>query len=141
MNEKIIPELKFLTKDDILVLCAEAQKPTELGKLAVISLDNIISILNMKANTFYNEASYYGKEHKRWFIFEIIAVIVCLIFLPRIPISHILFWVHLGFLAIGFIGTKYSKILYNYYRDKHVKVGQIILMIHKALHVGEAEKA
>lgn len=138
-DNKITPELKFLTKDDILALCDEAQKPTALGKLAAISLDNIVSILDKKATDFYNEAIYYSKERKRWFMYKIAAAIVCLIFLPRIPISHILFWINLGFLGIGFVGANYAKTLFNYYTDKHDKVFQVISMIHKALHVGETE--
>ena len=96
-DNKITPELKFLTKDDILALCDEAQKPTAMGKLAAISLENIVSILDKKATDFYNEAIYYSKERKRWLAYKIAAAIVCLIFLPRIPISHILFWINLGF--------------------------------------------
>lgn len=138
-DNKITPELKFLTKDDILALCDEAQKPTAIGKLAAISLENIVSILDKKATDFYNEAVYYDGERKKWFLFKLAAAILCIVFSPKIPISHILFWLNLGLLAVGFIGANYAKILFNYYTDKHNKVFQIISMIHKALHVGETE--
>ena len=138
-DNKITPELKFLTKDDILALCDEAQKPTAMGKLAAISLENIVSILDKKATDFYNEAVYYDGERKKWFLFKLAAAILCIVFSPKIPISHILFWLNLGLLAVGFIGANYAKTLFNYYTDKHNKVFQIISMIHKALHVGETE--
>ena len=140
-DNKITPELKFLTKDDILALCDEAQKPTVMGKLAAISLDNIVSILDEKATSFYNEAIYYSKERKRWFIYKIAAAIICLIFLPRIHISHILFWANLGFLAIGFICENYTKKLFFYYKNKHSKIFEILAMVNKALGIEDTKEA
>ena len=133
--EKIIPELSFLTKEDILNLCNEAQKPTELGKLAVISLENIVSILDKKATEFYNEAAYYDNERKKWFLFKIIAAIICMIFCPKFLVSHILFWINLGFLAIGLIGASYTKKLFFAYKNKQSKILEILTMMIKALNI------
>lgn len=139
--DKITPEFKFLTKEDLLNLCDEAQKPTALGKLAAISLENIVSILDKKATDFYNEAVYYGNERRKWFIFKLAAAILCIIFCPKIPVSHILFWINLLFLAVGFIGANYTKKLFFYYKDKHSKIFEILAMIHKALNVGDTKEA
>ena len=132
--EKIVPDLKFLTKEDLLNLCDEAQKPTELGKLAVISLENIVSILDKKATEFYNEAVYYSGERRKWFLFKLAAAILCIIFCPKIPVSHILFWINLLFLVVGFIGVNYTKKLFFYYKDKHSKIFEMLAMINKALN-------
>jgi len=139
--DKITPEIKFLTKEDILNLCDEAQKPTALGKLAAISLENIVSILDKKATDFYNEALYYSGERRKWFLFKLAAAIICMIFCPRIPVSHILFWINLGFLAVGFIGANYTKKLFFYYKDKHSKIFEILAMINKALGVEDIKEA
>lgn len=142
MDNKIIPEeIRFLTKKDLLNLCDEAQKPTALGKLAAISLENIVSILDEKATDFYNEALYYDGERKKWFLFKLAAIILCIIFCPKIPISHILFWMNLGLLAVGFIGANYAKKLFFYYKDKHSKIFEILAMIHKALNVEDTKEA
>lgn len=142
MDNKIIPEeIRFLTKEDILNLCDEAQKPTALGKLAAISLENIVSILDKKATDFYNEALYYSGERKKWFLFKIAAALLCIIFCPKLPVSHILFWINLGFLAVGFIGANYAKKLFFYYKDKHSKIFEILAMINKALNIGDPQKA
>lgn len=138
--DKITPELNFLTKEDILNLCDEAQKPTELGKLAAISLENIVSILDKKAIDFYNEAVYYGNERKKWFLFKIITAIICIIFCPRLPVSHILFWINLGFLAIGFIGASYTKKLFFYYKNKQSKIFEILTVMVKALNIEDSKK-
>lgn len=138
---KITSELKFLTKEDLLNLCDEAQKPTALGELAAISLNTIVSILDKKATDFYNEAIYYGNERKKWFFYNIIAVIVCIIFCPKIPVSHILFWINLGFLVAGFMGAKYTKKLFFYYKDKHSKIFEILAMINKALNVDDTKES
>lgn len=138
---KITPELKFLTKEDILNLCDEAQKPTALGKLAAISLENIVSILDKKATDFYNEALYYDGERRKWFLFKLAAAIICMIFCPRIPISHILYWINLGFLAVGFIGASRAKKLFFYYKNKHSKIFEILAMINKALGVEDTKEA
>ena len=139
--DKIAPELKFLTKEDILNLCDEAQKSTELGKLAAISLENIVSILDKKAIEFYNEAVYYEGERKKWFLFKLAAAIIYIIFGPRIPVSHILYWLNLGLLAIGFIGAHYTKKLFFYYKNKHSKIFEILTMMIKALNIEDSEKA
>lgn len=139
--DKITPEFKFLTKEDLLNLCDEAQKPTALGKLAAISLENIVSILDKKATEFYNEAVYYGNERRKWFIFKLAAAILCIIFCPKIPVSHILFWINLLFLVVGFIGANYTKKLFFYYKDKHSKIFEILAMIHKALNVEDTKEA
>ena len=139
--DKITPEFKFLTKEDLLNLCDEAQKPTALGKLAAISLENIVSILDKKATDFYNEAVYYDGERRKWFIFKLAAAILCIIFCPKIPVSHILFWINLLFLVVGFIGANYTKKLFFYYKDKHSKIFEILAMIHKALNVEDTKEA
>ena len=139
--DKITPEIKFLTKEDILNLCDEAQKPTALGKLAAISLENIVSILDKKATDFYNEALYYNGERRKWFLFKLAAAILCIIFCQKIPVSHILFWINLLFLAVGFIGTNYTKKLFFYYKDKHSKIFEILAMINKALGVEDTKEA
>lgn len=139
--DKITPEIKFLTKEDILNLCDEAQKPTALGKLAAISLENIVSILDKKSTDFYNEALYYSGERRKWFLFKLVAAIICMIFCPRIPINHILYWINLGFLAVGFIGANYTKKLFFYYKDKHSKIFEILAMIKKALNVEDSKEA
>lgn len=139
--DKITPEFKFLTKEDLLNLCDEAQKPTALGKLAAISLENIVSILDKKATDFYNEAVYYGNERRKWFLFKLAAAILCIIFCPKIPVSHILFWINLLFLVVGFIGANYTKKLFFYYKDKHSKIFEILAMIHKALNVEDTKEA
>src|SRR5574344_884902 len=95
MMEKIVPDLKFLTKEDLLNLCDEAQKPTALGKLAAISLQSIVAILDKQATDFYNEALYYSGERRKWFLFKLAAAILCIIFCPKISINHILFWANL----------------------------------------------
>lgn len=133
--DKITPELKFLTKEDLLNLCDEAQKPTALGELAAISLNAIVSILDKKATDFYNEAVYYGNERKKWFLYSIAATIVCIIFCPKIPVNHILFWINLGLLVAGIIGAKHAKKLFFYYKDKHSKIFEILAMINKALNI------
>lgn len=138
--EKIVPDLKFLTKEDLLNLCDEAQKPTTLGKLAAISLQSIVAILDKKATDFYNEALYYSTERRKWFLFKIITAIICIIFCPRLPVSHILFWINLGFLAIGFIGASYTKKLFFYYKDKHSKIFEILAMMIKALNIEDPKK-
>lgn len=138
--DKITPELKFLTKEDLLNLCDEAQKPTALGELAAISLNAIVSILDRKSTDFYNKAVYYGTERKKWFLYSIAAVIVCIIFCPKIPVNHILFWINLGFLVAGFIGTKYTEKLFFYYKDKHSKIFEILAMINKDLNI-DAKKS
>jgi len=137
--DKITPELKFLTKEDLLNLCDEAQKPTALGELAAISLNAIVSILDRKSTDFYNKAVYYGTERKKWFLYSIAAVIVCIIFCPKIPVNHILFWINLGFLVAGFIGAKYTEKLFFYYKDKHSKIFEILAMINKALNIDAKE--
>lgn len=139
--DKITPEFKFLTKEDLLNLCDEAQKPTALGKLAAISLENIVSILDKKATDFYNEAVYYDGERRKWFLFKLAAAILCIIFCPKIPVSHILFWINLLFLVVGFIGANYTKKLFFYYKDKHSKIFEILAMIHKALNVEDTKEA
>ncbi len=139
--DKITPEFKFLTKEDLLNLCDEAQKPTAMGKLAAISLENIVSILDKKATDFYNEAVYYDSERKKWFLFKLAAAILCMVFCPKIPVSHILFWMNLGFLAVGFIGANYAKKLFFYYKDKHSKIFEILAMINKALNVKDTKEA
>lgn len=139
--DKITPKFKFLTKEDLLNLCDEAQKPTALGKLAVISLQSIVAILDKKATDFYNEAVYYSGERRKWFLFKLAAAILCIIFCPKIPVSHILFWINLGFLAIGFIGASYTKKLFFYYKDKHSKIFEILAMMIKALNIEDPKKA
>jgi len=142
MDNKIIPEeIRFLTKEDILHLCDEAQKATALGKLAAISLENIVSILDERATDFYNEAVYYSSERKKWFLFKIAAALLCIIFCPKLPVSHILFWINIGFLAVGFIGENYAKKLFLYYKYKHSKIFEILEMINKALGLGDPQKA
>ena len=120
---------------------SEAQKPTELGKLAAISLENIVSILDKKAIEFYNEAVYYGCERKKWFLFKLAAAIICVIFCPRLPVSHILFWINLGLLVVGFIGASYTKKLFFYYKNKHSKIFEILAMMIKALNIEDPKKA
>lgn len=139
--DKITPELKFLTKEDLLNLCDEAQKPTALGELAAISLNAIVSILDKKATDFYSEAVYYGNERKKWFLYSTAAAIVCIIFCPKIPVNHILFWINLGFLVAGFIGTKHTEKLFFYYKNKHSKIFEILAMINKALNVDNTKEA
>lgn len=139
--EKIVPDLKFLTKEDLLNLCDEAQKPTALGELAAISLQSIVAILDKKATDFYNEAVYYSGERRKWFLFKLAAAILCIIFCPKIPVSHILFWINLGFLAVGFIGVNYTKKLFFYYKDKHSKIFEMLAMIKKALNVEDSKEA
>ena len=139
--DKIAPELKFLTKEDILNLCNEAQKPTELGKLAAISLENIVAILDKKATDFYNEAVYYSGERRKWFLFKLAAAILCIIFCPKIPVSHILFWINLGILVIGFIGASYTKKLFFYYKNKQSKIFEILAMMIKALNIEDPKEA
>lgn len=140
-DNKITPELKFLTKDDILALCDEAQKPTALGKLAAISLENIVSILDKKATDFYNEAVYYSGERRKWFLFKLAAAILCIIFCPKIPVSHILFWINLLFLVVGFISVNYTKKLFFYYKNKHSKIFEILAMVNKALNNEDMQKS
>jgi hypothetical protein len=137
---KITPELKFLTKEDLLNLCDEAQKPTALGELAILSLNAIVSILDKKATDFYNEAIYYGNERKKWFFYNIAAVIVCIIFCPKIPVNHALFWINIGFLAAGFIGARHTKKLFFYYKNKHSKIFETLVMINKALNLDDVQK-
>ena len=139
MMEKIVPDLKFLTKEELLNLCDEAQKPTTLGKLAAISLQSIVSILDKQATDFYNEAVYYGNERKKWFLFKIIAAIICMIFCPKFPVSHIFFWINLGFLAVGFICENYTKKLFFSYKDKHSKIFEILVMMNKAINNGDTQ--
>ena len=139
--DKITPEFKFLTKEDLLNLCDEAQKPTALGKLAAISLQSIVAILDKKATDFYNEAVYYSGERRKWFLFKLAAAILCIIFCPKIPVSHILFWINLGFLAIGFIGASYTKKLFFSYKDKHSKIFEILVMMNKALNIEDPKEA
>ena len=132
--DKITPEIKFLTKEDLLNLCDEAQKPTALGKLAAISLESIVAILDKKATDFYNEAVYYSSERRKWFLFKLAAAILCIIFCPKIPVSHILFWINLGFLVIGLIGASYTKKLFFAYKNKQSKILEILTMMIKALN-------
>ena len=139
--DKITPEFKFLTKEDLLNLCNEAQKPTELGKLAVISLENIVLILDKKATEFYNEAVYYSGERRKWFLFKLAAAILCIIFCPKIPASHILFWINLLFLVVGFIGVNYTKKLFFYYKNKHSKIFEMLAMINKALNNEDTQES
>lgn len=139
--EKIVPDLKFFTKEDLLNLCDEAQKSTALGKLAAISLQSIVAILDKKATDFYNEAVYYSGERRKWFLFKLAAAILCIIFCPRIPISYILYWINLGFLAVGFIGASRAKKLFFYYKNKHSKIFEILAMINKALGVEDVKEA
>lgn len=139
--DKITPEIKFLTKEDLLNLCDEAQKPTALGKLAAISLENIVSILDKRATDFYNEALYYDSERRKWFLFKLAAAIICMVFCPRIPISNILYWINLGFLAVGFIGASYTKKLFFYYKNKHLKIFEILAMINKVLGTEDTKEA
>lgn len=139
--EKIVPDLKFFTKEDLLNLCDESQKPTALGKLAAISLQSIVAILNKKATDFYNEAVYYSGERRKWFLFKLAAAILCIIFCPKIPVSHILFWINLLFLVIGFIGVNYTKKLFFYYKDKHSKIFEMLAMINKALNNEDTQES
>ena len=139
--EKIVPDLKFLTKEDLLNLCDEAQKPTALGELAAISLQNIVAILDKKATDFYNEAVYYSGERRKWFLFKLAAAILCIIFCPKIPVSHILFWINLLFLVVGFIGVNYTKKLFFYYKDKHSKIFEMLAMINKVLGTEDTKEA
>lgn len=139
--EKIVPDLKFFTKEDLLNLCDEAQKPTTLGKLAAISLQSIVAILDKKATDFYNEAVYYSGERRKWFLFKLAAAILCIIFCPKIPVSHILFWINLLFLVIGFIGVNYTKKLFFYYKDKHSKIFEMLVMINKALNNEDTQES
>lgn len=139
--EKIVPDLKFLTKEDLLNLCDEAQKPTALGKLAAISLQSIVAILDKKATDFYNEAVYYSGERRKWFLFKLAAVILCIIFCPKIPVSHILFWINLLFLVVGFIGVNYTKKLFFYYKDKYSKIFEMLAMINKALNNEDTQES
>ena len=139
MMEKIVPDLKFLTKEDLLNLCDEAQKPTALGKLAAISLQSIVTILDKKATDFYNEAVYYSGERRKWFLFKLAAAILCIIFCPKIPVSHILFWINLLFLVVGFIGVNYTKKLFFSYKDKHSKIFEILVMMNKAINNGDTQ--
>ena len=139
--EKIVPDLKFLTKEDLLNLCDEAQKPTALGKLAAISLQSIVAILDKKATDFYNEAVYYSGERRKWFLFKLAAAILCIIFCPKIPVSHILFWINLLFLVVGFIGVNYTKKLFFYYKDKYSKIFEMLAMINKALNNEDTQES
>ena len=139
--DKITPEFKFLTKEDLLNLCDEAQKPTELGKLAVISLQSIVEILDKKATDFYNEAVYYSGERRKWFLFKLAAAILCIIFCPKIPVNHILFWINLLFLVVGFIGVNYTKKLFFYYKNKHSKIFEMLAMINKALNNEDTQES
>ena len=139
--DKITPEFKFLTKEDLLNLCDEAQKPTALGKLAAISLENIVSILDKKATDFYNEALYYNSERRKWFLFKLAAAILCIIFCPKIPVSHILFWINLLFLVVGFIGVNYTKKLFFFYKNKHSKIFELLAMINKALNNEDTQES
>ena len=139
--EKIVPDLKFLTKEDLLNLCDEAQKPTTLGKLAAISLQSIVSILDKQATDFYNEALYYSTERRKWFIFKLVAAIICIIFCPKISINHVLFWANLGFLVIGFICENYTKKLFFYYKNKHSKIFEILAMVNKALNNEDTQES
>ena len=75
MMEKIIPELSFLTKEDILNLCNEAQKPTELGKLAVISLENIVSILDKKQQSFIMKLLIMVMNEKNGFFLRLLLLL------------------------------------------------------------------
>ena len=59
-----------------------------------------------------------------------------MIFCPKFSESHIiLFWINLGFLAIGLIGASYTKKLFFAYKNKQSKILEILTMMIKALNI------
>ena len=133
--------IKFLTKDDLLMLCDEAKKDTQTGKLACISLMSILDLIEKSIDTFDDKIKYYTKETSKWFLFRALGIIMCLVFMPRIPVYHVLFWVNLIFPIIGHIGLRYCRNMNIYYMSKHDKLADLIDMINKALGIEEKDNS
>ena len=122
-------ELNFISKEDILMLCEESKKETPIGKLAVISLLSILGYLEDKINFYFEKLKSSKIEITKWKGLLIASIILCIVFMPRIPVYHILFWLHLLFPILSFLGLRYYKVscyLYNKIYSDYIEYVKII---------------
>lgn len=126
-------EQMFLTPEDIDNLCDECVKDTINGKLAYIALISYLPSLESTKKYFKDTIDDYALQFKRWRIFLWLAIALCIYFCRRIPITHILFWVNIAFVLIGYFVSNYYKNAIIIFSQGYEKVSKQIKRIKKVL--------
>lgn len=130
-------ELNFISKEDILMLCEESKKETPTGKLAVISLLSILGYLEDKINFYFEKLKSSKIEITKWQGLLIASIILCIVFMPRIPVYHILFWGHLLFPILSFLGLRYYKVSCYFYNKIYSDYIEYVKLISDSIGVPE----
>lgn len=125
----------YISEEEITMLCDECKKDTTTGKLACVSLNNLLILFEKQSKALLEVSTDYLEYYKGWKVFFWCSVILCVVFLPKFPISHFMFWVNLALPVISAIVQYVCKNVCLYCAENHHKILKAVNKISEALEL------